>query len=1072
MGQYAVKVSCSIVYLSILLGALSFSLLARAQVNDQQLVSFAIHVQPADQAIKALARQAKASVIFPSSLIKDVLTNSVQGQMTLPEALERLLAGTSLDGHVSAHGIITIKPKSTPMQGSSKRPNMISMESKPRRESDDHPPKLETLVVTGSNIRGKSLVGGNVLSIDAEELRQSNVLTVADYLRRLPLNLAAGVGMEEATLSSQDYGPDQANLSAGQGVNLRGLGALSTLVLVNGRRMANSGQYGDYVDISHIPLVAVARLEILLDGASAIYGSDAVAGVVNIVTQKSIEDPQTNISIGRATGGGGVEKRFSHAFSYHWQDGSLTLGAEAYGRTSIAMTSRQYYRNGSDFSQFGGVNWQSAALNFNLVPTLFNDGVSGANAEVGAVVPIGSNNALSNADLTLSNGNYSSDYNVYTGRDLLPDSERFGAFFSVEHDLTSRVMLRVQGMSNYRKSVYQLGYPIINTAVVMPDSPYYISDISEALSRSDGAIAFGKVETAQTETSTSSVHHYSGSAAAYVDFADNWQVEGVLSYAKDNQRRLKYALRDGNGSGILACSLGDYSVTDCDDSILAYNPFSTLPMSKSLQAQLYGYEDLRFNSQVMQGAVKLDGTLLTHRTGEVKMAMGIDYRQEKIDGELSTQMLSIATLDDSFNQTKRNTLSLFGEWLIPLSRSIDIQLAGRYEDFSGTGNYNTFDPKLGFDWRLSENWTLQGALGTSFHAPAMRYEDDSPQLTPGGNAAYTLNIGRFGPCTSEQVTFNGIIGTPGNEGEQCSMTVLVISGGAGPNKLKPEESQSWSLGLSYTPTSMPGMTARLRYFNINVDHRIQRIQSGTFNQILEDFFATGDTYDSALTINPSTSEVQEIMDSDKYLGTYGQSGIADSAEDVTMIVDATQRNIGALREQGIDINLEYHQQLNGIALTGFLSGTYVFEYALQAAEGKPFINYRNRYLSTGAPTAFRSKQGMSALWDNWQLRINSQFVSAYKCFVCYSTAANGEVVNASNGIKINSWLTWDLGIDWQTQVHEQDVKFSFNVKNLFATEAPFVDAGTGIDDAVPEAYDFANHSGTGRTISLNARIVW
>lgn len=1047
---------------------------AQAIGNAAEIRSFSIIAQPADQAIKELARQAHVSVIFPSSLIKDITSNPVEGDMALSQALEILLAGTPLQGRISDNGMITIKPEDIPIDRKPKRQKPLRKEPVDEDQLNIDKPKLETLLVTGSNIRGNQLVGGHVMSISADELLLSNALTAADYLRQLPLNLASGVGMAEATLSSQDFGPDQANLSAGQGVNLRGLGALSTLVLLNGRRMASAGQYGDYVDISHIPLVAIAKIEILLNGASAIYGSDAVAGVVNIITHSHFERPQTNLSYGETTSGGGYEKRLSHAFTHFWDSGSLTFGGELYSRSNIKMTSRKYYANGSDFSEFGGVNWQAVSLNVSPQTTLFYNGVSGANAVVGAVVPSGNNANLTMADLATVSDDYVSDYNVYSGRDLLPAIERYGVFANFEQDITSRLSLRMQGMANYRRSFYQLGYPITNSSVILPTSPYYISDIDSSLAGSSGAIAFGKVETAHLENSRASVLHLSGSAALYFDLNDDWQLQSIISHAGDYQRRLKYGLRDGNGSGIIACSLGNTSVTDCDDSILPYNPFSTEAMSDVLIAQLYGEEDLHFDSEVLQTSVKLDGTLFSHRFDGVKMALGVDYRREKIDGELITDMLSIRRLKDDFAQTTRNTFSLYGEWLLPLSDNVDMQVAGRYEDFSGTGNYNTFDPKIGWEWRLTNEWSVQGAWGTSFHAPAMRYEDDSPQLSPGGNAAYTLNLGRFGPCDSDLVTFNGIIGTPGTAGEQCSMSVLVISGGAGSGKLKPEESQNLSLGLTYTVKSgvLAGFTSRLKYFDIEVNNRIQRIQSGTFNQILSDFFASGDTYDAALFVNPSEAAVQAIMDSARYIGTYGQVGVADSAEDITMIVDATQRNAGALRERGIDVELNYQTTYRGLDIGMFASSTYLLEYATQAAAGKPFVNFRNRYLASGAPAAFKSRQGIRLGLQNWQVSLTGQFVGAYKCSVCYETTTEGSVALVQKPTRIDSWLTWNMNIKWQTQLNQQDVGLSLNINNVLDVEAPFVDAGTGINDPIPEAYDFANHTGIGRTISLNAQLQW
>ncbi|WBX85148.1 TonB-dependent receptor plug domain-containing protein [Sphingosinicella microcystinivorans] len=164
----------------------------------------------------------------------------------------------------------------------------------------------ELIVVTGTNIRGANVIGSAVQSLSADDIAKTGKATIAELMRELPVNFAGGVGNSDNN-RGQDTSSQGSNLGGGSGVNLRGLGALSTLVLVNGRRVAVSGQFGDFVDISNIPVAAIERIEILQDGASAVYGSDAVGGVVNIILKRKVDGLHALARIGTTTEGGGAE---------------------------------------------------------------------------------------------------------------------------------------------------------------------------------------------------------------------------------------------------------------------------------------------------------------------------------------------------------------------------------------------------------------------------------------------------------------------------------------------------------------------------------------------------------------------------------------------------------------------------------------------------------------------------------------------------------------------------------------------------------------------------------------------
>ncbi|MCV6628212.1 MAG: TonB-dependent receptor plug domain-containing protein, partial [Cellvibrionaceae bacterium] len=270
--------------------------------------------------------------------------------------------------------------------------------------------------------------------------------------------------------------------------------ALSTLVLVNGRRVAASGQFGDFVDISNIPAAAIERVEILKDGASALYGSDAVGGVVNFVLKRSLDAPVTRINIGGTTQGGGDQLQLSHAFGLDWDGGNALLGVEYYDRGNVEVTQRDVYKNASDFSSMGGINWRRYTAHYAPVANIFLGNQGGTvNSPVGATVPVGANSNLTMADLNLVSDGIGNTTNVYDGMDLLPDTKRVNLFASFDHDIGDSLSLYGDIRYAERDSDYRLGYNYAIESSLPVGSPFYIDDIDPSLTNADGSIPFAVV---------------------------------------------------------------------------------------------------------------------------------------------------------------------------------------------------------------------------------------------------------------------------------------------------------------------------------------------------------------------------------------------------------------------------------------------------------------------------------------------------------------------------------------------------------------------------------------------------
>ncbi|WP_395399849.1 TonB-dependent receptor plug domain-containing protein [Pseudoduganella sp. UC29_106] len=211
--------------------------------------------------------------------------------------------------------------------------------------------KLQQVVVTGSSIRGVGAVGSPSLNLNRDAIAASGATNSSEIARTLPQVIT--LGADESRLSgAQDAG---ANTTRTSGINLRGIGNEATLLLVNGRRVAASGVVKSLADPNQIPAAAIQRMEVVLDGASAIYGSDAVAGVVNIITRSNVDTAETTLRYGKADGMN--QKIFSQTFGKKWDEGSAFVAFEHNDRSNLSAAARPFFSN--DLRPYGGTDQRS-----------------------------------------------------------------------------------------------------------------------------------------------------------------------------------------------------------------------------------------------------------------------------------------------------------------------------------------------------------------------------------------------------------------------------------------------------------------------------------------------------------------------------------------------------------------------------------------------------------------------------------------------------------------------------------------------------------------------------------------
>ena len=333
-------------------------------------VELDIQAQPIGDALNTLAQQSGLQVVFFSEVAGDLRSREAVGEFESSEAaLEYLLADTGLGYRFVNERTVAIQSPSAAVaddeRGDSDSKNLTRSGALMLRtatptsgndgaaaareriavpeESEDAAEEREEIIVTGSQlITDPGKMTRQITVFNRAEIERSGVTRLDEFLRRLPQNVNAPTNVGSG-FSDAPFGLG-GNVFAGSTINLRGLGAQYTLILINGRRPARGGQFGDVTDISNIPIERVERIEVLFDGAAAIYGADAVGGVVNIITRKDYGGTDLSLTYSDTENGGGARYNLQLGHTFNWGSGSLTATASYQTQEAIEGNQRSGVR--------------------------------------------------------------------------------------------------------------------------------------------------------------------------------------------------------------------------------------------------------------------------------------------------------------------------------------------------------------------------------------------------------------------------------------------------------------------------------------------------------------------------------------------------------------------------------------------------------------------------------------------------------------------------------------------------------------------------------------------------------
>lgn len=298
-----------------------------------------VPAEPLDRALRDLGRQAHVNISYEPSAVAGLIAPAVKGDLRVDRALMLMLSGTGLRAVSIDERTIQIVAVESSASGPTAHDALKPIQQPaPSRDASD----LEEITVTGTHIRGTVDTPSPTLVFTRADIDATGANSIQQFLQNLPQNVG---GVSENTIAAVTTGGKTNNNVNASSPNLRGLGAEATLVLVNGHRVASGNTDASFVDISMIPLTAVERVEIVTDGASAIYGSDAVGGVVNIILRKHFDGEETRAQVGSVTEGAMHDVQIGQTAGRDWISGSALLTYQYSDQTSLSAASRDYLKN-------------------------------------------------------------------------------------------------------------------------------------------------------------------------------------------------------------------------------------------------------------------------------------------------------------------------------------------------------------------------------------------------------------------------------------------------------------------------------------------------------------------------------------------------------------------------------------------------------------------------------------------------------------------------------------------------------------------------------------------------------
>ncbi len=851
---------------------------APAEAALAQVKQFDVPAQDAAVAIGMLGRQGGIQIVAARAFSRGKRTNAVRGAMTVDAALDRLLAGTGLRARLSGpqtYVVVADAPmpagagqtgpavpptrirtrltsagQATPAAGTG--PDPVPADAPPAAALDDGANEAaQDIVVTGTLVRGIAPVGTNVLGVTRRDVERSGAVSAQQLLAQIPQvsNFFNGTPAVSGDVTFPASTPVIRNLP---GIN-------STLTLLNGRRFVNLGIIQAAGDPGAIPVSVIERVEVVPDGGSATYGSDAVGGTINFIPRARFDGVQVDGTYGIADH---YRQRYVSALV-----GKAWDGGTVYGAYSFAQNDALFGRDRDYASQFrqdrGGADFRSSNC---AAPNVIVGGVSYATP---GFTP-GTNRCDTSDPAS-----------------IFPEQRRHNGFLFLSQQLSPA--LRFENEVYYSSMVTRTYRSQIGSTVAIDATNPFFRPIAG--------------ETSQTvQLAYDPVWGPSRSARTYTS---QWGVSPRLTVALPRDFQLE--LRGNYGRGYVRVTEPTFNAqletaaVQGTTRATALDPYDLTRTDPAVLAAIRDFRNYATSSTEMREArAVINGSLLTLPGGAVRVALGGELRHER-QAVRNTQARISDGIAGQLFVGERDVSSAFGEAVIPIfgadngfagMRRLTLSMAVRYDRYSDAGD--AWNPKIGATWMPFDALTVRGNYGTSFSAPQL------------GDTSAAAD-------TRAQVFNNwGNIAPDAPISEAQRRTVLIAGGNLG---LQPQTADTFSVGADLRPALVPGLVVSGTYYWVTFRNLIS-ITPVFDSAIFTPAFAR------YITINPTLEQARQLLGGFRLDGIASIEALYANGQSPYLIADARRYNLGIQRTQGIDYNIAYDRPTGFGSINLSVAGSY------------------------------------------------------------------------------------------------------------------------------------------------------
>ena len=626
---------------------------------------------------------------------------------------------------------------------------------------------LQEIVVTGTLIRGAAPVGSAIINVDHADLVDSGANTVVDMLREVPQ--VSSLGVQEGSRTGTG---GAGNITYGNSINIRGIGPYATLTLLDGHRVPAAGTTGATVDPDSFPSLMLQRVDIVADGASATYGSDAIAGVANLILRRDVEGVEASAREGWASDY--KERQLGMLVGHSWGSGQLSLGYENTYHSSLSGTDRGFFQ--SNQTSRGGNDYSS------LQCSPGNIEVNGTTYAIpaGGVTPATANLLVPNTANHCDPGKY---------EDLLPEVEHNNVALTFDQHIGDSISIFAD--ATYSKRTFTVANEQSTGPLQVPSTnAYYVAPPGTPAGTTEQVDYFFGNDFGKNSYNIGQSENYQATLGVNFKLAHEWQlqVDGTAGRDHDHATDPTHAL----DNGALAASLASANPAT---ALNVFGGANSSAVIKGIFDEIF-YAPADSGEQVVEA--KVDGPMLHLPGGDVRAAFGGQWRHEQLDYGLFSGVPPTGPALILNSNLGRHSSSAFAEFLIPIVgadnarpgiQRLDLDVAGRYENYSDFGS--TTHPKIGINWTPLDGVKVHASYGTSFRAPLL-----SELVGP----------------------LKGVFVQTYADPQAPSGTSVGYTAGGGNTQLKPETATTYSVGVDYQPVERAKLS--LNYFTINYKDQI------------------------------------------------------------------------------------------------------------------------------------------------------------------------------------------------------------------------------------------------------------